>query len=134
MLTKNIYFMFFVCFALVGLYACTSRPKDNFSNLSSDQFERLITEQDVQCLDTRTSDEYLAGHIEGSININVLDSINFAENVENLLDPNKPVAVYCKSGRRSRKAARILNKKGFVVYNLDKGYLNWVELGKEVVK
>ena len=134
MLTKNIYFMFFVCFALLGLFACTSQPKDNFSNLSTDEFERLITEQDVQCLDARTPDEYTAGHIEGSININVMDSTTFADKAEDLLDPKKPVAVYCKSGRRSRKAARILNKKGYVVYNLDKGYLNWVELGKEVVK
>ena len=126
--------MFFVCMALLGLYACTSQPKDKFSNLSTDQFERLITEQDVQCLDARTLEEYAAGHIEGSINIDVKDSTNFASKAEEMLDLKKPVAVYCKSGRRSRTAARILNQKGYVVYNLDKGYLNWVELGKEVVK
>lgn len=134
MLTKNIYFMFFVCMTLLGLFACTSKPKDNFSNLSTDQFDRLITEQDVQCVDTRTPEEFAAGHIQGSININVMDSTSFAEKVEDMLDPKRPVAVYCKSGRRSRKAARILDKKGYVVYNLDKGYLNWIELGKEIVK
>lgn len=133
MLTKSIYFMFFVCIFLWGLVACSSKPKDNFSNLSSDEFERLITEQDVQCLDTRTPAEFTEGHIEGSININVLDE-SFAGMVDELLDPKKPVAVYCKSGRRSRNAARILQKKGFVVYNLDKGYLNWVDLGKTVIK
>ena len=42
------------------------------------------------------------------------------------------VAVYCKSGRRSRNAANILVKKGFKVYNLDKGILDWKELGKEI--
>lgn len=125
--------MFFVCFALWGLIACSSKPKDTFSNLSSDEFERLITEQDVQCLDARTPAEFTEGHIPGSLNINVLDD-NFASMVEDLLDIKKPVAVYCKSGRRSRNAARILQKKGFVVYNLDKGYLNWVDLGKEVIK
>ena len=133
MLTKNIYFMFFVCISLWGLFACSSQPKDQFSNLSSDEFERLITEQDVQCLDARTPAEFTEGHIAGSININVLDD-SFSGMVDDLLDPKKPVAVYCKSGRRSRNAARILHKKGFVVYNLDKGYLNWVELGKDVIK
>ena len=125
--------MFFVCMALWGLFACSSKPKDQFSNLSSDDFERLITEQDVQCLDARTPAEFSDGHIEGSINIDVQDE-SFAGVAEELLDPKKPVAVYCKSGRRSRNAARLLHKKGFVVYNLDKGYLNWVDLGKSVVK
>ena len=125
--------MFFVCIALWGLFACSSKPKDQFSNLSSDDFERLITEQNVQCLDTRTPAEFSDGHIEGSINIDVQDE-SFAGLADDLLDPEKPVAVYCRSGRRSRNAARILHKKGFVVYNLDKGYLNWVDLGKSVVK
>ena len=32
---------------------------------------------------------------------------------------DKDVAVYCRSGKRSRTAAEILIKKGFKVYNLD---------------
>ena len=133
MLTKSTYFMFFVCIFLWGLFACSSKAKENFSNLSSDEFERLITEQDVQCIDARTLAEFTEGHIAGSININVLDD-SFASIAEELLDPKKPVAVYCKSGRRSRKAANLLHQKGFVVYNLDKGILNWIDLGKEIVK
>ena len=46
----------------------------------------------------------------------------------------KEVAVYCRSGRRSRTAADILVKKGFKVYNLDKGILNWMEEGREIEK
>ena len=133
MLTRSTYFMFFVCIFLWGLFACSSKPKENFSNLSSDEFEKLITEQDVQCLDARTPAEYTEGHIAGSININVMDD-SFAGMADELLDPKKPVAVYCKSGRRSRNAANLLHKKGFVVYNLDKGILNWIDLGKEIVK
>jgi rhodanese-related sulfurtransferase len=42
--------------------------------------------------------------------------------------------LYCKSGRRSRNAARLLSQKGFKVYNLDKGFESWKENGKEIEK
>ena len=79
----------------------------------------------------RTVAEYSEGHIPGSININVLDE-QFAAYADELLDKNEPVAVYCKSGRRSRNAARLLSQKGFKVYNLDKGFESWKENGKEI--
>ena len=133
MLTKSMYFMFFVCFALWGMMACSSKPKDHFSTISADDFEKLIIDENVQCLDVRTLAEFCEGHIPGSGNINVRDS-SFAAMVDDLLNKEYPVAVYCKSGRRSRKAANILDKKGYKVYNLDKGILNWIELGKPIEK
>jgi rhodanese-related sulfurtransferase len=57
---------------------------------------------------------------------------SFSANADELLNPEQTIAVYCKSGRRSRNAAKILVKKGFKVYNLDKGFDNWKELGKEI--
>ena len=134
MALKSIYFMFFVCVFLFGLMACSSKPKEKFSNLSADDFERLISvDESIQRLDVRTVAEYSEGHIPGSININVLDD-NFPANVDEVLDKSRPVAVYCKSGRRSRNAANLLVKKGFTVYNLDKGILGWIDLGKEIEK
>ena len=82
-------------------------------------------------VDVRTLAEHMEGHIPGSLNINVQDE-NFASCIDDLLDKKKEVAVYCRSGRRSRTAAEILVKKGFKVYNLDKGILNWMEEGREV--
>ena len=76
----------------------------------------------------------MEGHIPGSININVKDETGFPVAVDELLDKNREVAVYCRSGRRSRTAADILVKKGFKVYNLDKGILNWIEEGREIEK
>lgn len=123
--------MFFVCACLLGMMACSTRQKNSFKNLSADEFERLITADDVQCVDVRTVAEYSDGHIAGSLNLNVMDDA-FASNADEWLDKEHPVAVYCKSGRRSRKAAWLLAKKGFVVYNLDKGFENWKECGKPV--
>lgn len=133
MTLKSIYFMFFVCVFLFGLMACSSKPKDKFTNLSADEFEKLIENDDVQRLDVRTVAEYSEGHIPGSININIFDD-KFSAAVDEILDKSKPVAVYCKSGRRSRNAARLLVKKGYTVYNLDKGILNWIDLGKDIEK
>lgn len=133
MVLKSIYFMFFVCVFLFGMIACSSKPKDKFTNLSSDEFERLIEDRNVQRLDVRTVAEYSEGHIPGSININILDD-NFSSATDEVLDKSLPVAVYCKSGRRSRNAARLLVKKGYTVYNLDKGILNWIDLGKDIEK
>lgn len=133
MVLKSIYFMFFVCVFLFGMMACSSKPKDKFTNLSSDEFERLIEDRNVQRLDVRTVAEYSEGHIPGSININILDD-NFSSATDEVLDKSLPVAVYCKSGRRSRNAARLLVKKGYTVYNLDKGILNWIDLGKDIEK
>lgn len=133
MVLKSIYFMFFVCVFLFEMMACSSKPKDKFTNLSSDEFERLIEDRNVQRLDVRTVAEYSEGHIPGSININILDD-NFSSAADEVLDKSLPVAVYCKSGRRSRNAARLLVKKGYTVYNLDKGILNWIDLGKDIEK
>lgn len=125
--------MFFVCVFLFGLMACSSKPKDKFTNLSADEFEKLIENDDVQRLDVRTVAEYSEGHIPGSININIFDD-KFSAAADEILDKSRPVAVYCKSGRRSRNAARLLVKKGYTIYNLDKGILNWIDLGKDIEK
>ena len=76
----------------------------------------------------------MEGHIPGSLNINVKDEANFPTAVDSLLNKGQDIAVYCRSGRRSRTAADILVKKGFKVYNLDKGILNWIEEGREIEK
>jgi len=131
---KTIYMIFFVCAFSLGLWACTGKQKVEYKNLSSAQFEQLIKNPNVQLVDVRTLAEHMEGHIPGSLNINVKDEEGFPEAVDELLDKGREVAVYCRSGRRSRTAAELLVKKGFKVYNLDKGILNWIEEGREVEK
>ena len=130
---KTIYLFFFVSVFSLGLWACTGKQKVEYKNLSSTQFEELIKSPNVQLVDVRTLAEHMEGHIPGSLNINVKDE-QFSSCADDLLDKDKEVAVYCRSGRRSRTAADILVKKGFKVYNLDKGILNWIEEGRETEK
>ena len=131
---KTIYMIFFVCAFSLGLWACAGKQKVEYKNLSSAQFEELIKSPNVQLVDVRTLAEHMEGHIPGSLNINVKDEEGFPAAVDDLLDKGREVAVYCRSGRRSRTAAELLVKKGFKVYNLDKGILNWIEEGREIEK
>jgi len=131
---KTMYMIFFVCAFSLGLWACAGKQKVEYKNLSSAQFEELIKNPNVQLVDVRTLAEHMEGHIPGSLNINVKDEEGFSAAVDDLLDKGREVAIYCRSGRRSRTAADLLVKKGFKVYNLDKGILNWMEEGREIEK
>ena len=121
-------------------FACSSplsshvSRKERISNLSpADEFATLIADSDIQRLDVRTVAEYSEEHIPGSININVLDE-QFAAIADSTLQKDKPIALYCRSGKRSKKAAAILSRKGYKVYELDKGFIGWKEAGKETEK
>lgn len=130
---KTLYFFLFVTIFSLGMWACTGKDA-KYKNLTSGQFEQLIKDTSIQLVDVRTLAEHMEGHIPGSLNINVQDK-EFASCVDDLLDKNRPIALYCRSGRRSRKAAKLLIEKGYQkVYNLDKGILNWMEEGREVEK
>lgn len=114
------------------LFSCQHRGGD-FESVPVEKFAALIADPEMQRLDVRTVAEYSEGHIPGSININVLDK-EFASVSDSILQKDKPVAVYCRSGKRSKKAAAILSEKGFKVYDLDKGFIGWQEAGKETEK
>ena len=87
----------------------------------------------MQRLDVRTVAEYSEEHIPGSININVLDE-QFAAVADSTLQKDKPVALYCRSGKRSKKAADILSKRGYTVYDLGSGFNGWKAAEKETEK
>lgn len=116
------------CLFLTSLFSCQQQGAD-FKIVSVDEFAALIADPNVQCLDVRTVAEYSEGHIRGSININVLER-EFESVADSVLDKTKPVALYCRSGRRSKKAASILAAKGYKIYDLARGITGWEKSGK----
>lgn len=80
--------------------------------------EKLIGDDSVTLLDTRTNKEFDLGHVEGFINI-PLDELR--ERLEEI-DKEKPVYVMCQSGLRSYIATRILEGRGYEAYNFSGGY------------
>ncbi len=96
-------------------------------------FSKLVNHKGGQILDVRTPEEWAEGTIKGAIKINYYDD-DFQSQLSKL-DKNKPVYVYCKSGGRSGKAAKQMEKMGFItIYNLDGGISAWKDAGKEIVK
>ncbi|WP_456441257.1 rhodanese-like domain-containing protein [Psychroserpens sp.] len=92
--------------------------------LSPIDFKNQIKGKNIQLVDVRTSKEYTSGHIKGAKNIDFFSgkfSVEF-----NKLDKEKPVFVYCRSGSRSRQAARKLSKMDFKkICDLKGGILNY---------
>ncbi len=109
--------------AMIGTYA----------NMGVDEFQTLIANPAVQLLDVRTRDEYDDGHIAGATLVDVNDT-TFVDQAMAVLDPQRQVAVYCRSGRRSARAASLLTARGFKVTNLDGGVMAWQDAGKALVK
>lgn len=112
-----------------SLFSC--QQKGDFETLNVEEFNSFIQNEEVQRLDVRTMAEYSEGHIANAININVLDQ-SFTSMADSLLNKSKPVALYCRSGKRSKKAASILSEKGYKVVELDRGFNAWLEAGKKV--
>ena len=116
----------FTLFIMSSCVQCSvSHTGGNFRRVDVAEFKEFIANPDVQLVDVRTAEEYNAGHIPGSINIDVLKGY---EELASTLNPERPVALYCRSGRRSENAGWVLEKAFFKnVVDLKGGYNEWVE-------
>lgn len=92
--------------------------------------EMLKQTAEIQLVDVRTAEEFAAGHLRGALLID-FNAPNFTERAQALLKKKVPVAVYCRSGRRSAGAVERLRGVGFTkVYNLQGGFLDWLSEGQ----
>ena len=118
---------------LMCLILSCSNDNMNYISVDVEEFEATISDTTVQVLDVRTAEEYMEGHIERSINIDVkTDTFEVGANTR--LDKSHTVALYCRSGRRSKKAAEILSNNGFKVIELNEGITSWTNNNKTTIK
>ncbi len=90
--------------------------------------DSIITKKDIQLVDVRTDAEFEEGHLQDALNMDVMEA-DFSTEAEKLNLEN-PVYVYCRSGKRSAKAALILKDLGFKeIYDMQGGYLLWESEG-----
>ena len=75
--------------------------------------ERLLSGQDMLILDVRSRDEFMGeyGHIPQSLNIPLPELDTRIDELLPYLD--RPIVIVCRSHKRSGKAVRILERKGF---------------------
>jgi UPF0176 protein len=98
--------------------------------VSPEDWNALISRDDVRVVDTRNHYEYHLGTFKGAEDPNTASFRDFPEWVERELDPQKDrnVAMFCTGGIRCEKATSYLLELGFEnVYHLDGGILNYLE-------
>jgi rhodanese-related sulfurtransferase len=123
---KNI---FILLFASISIVSC-SQKKEGVQNISVSEYQNLVHDNAI-VLDVRTEDETNQGQIKGASSLDFYES-NF-ENSLSLIQKDKEVFVYCQSGGRSKKAAKLLMEMGqFKVYNIEGGIRAWKAKGYEL--
>ena len=112
--------------ALIGsilLIACSSNSQ-TFTNLSPKEFKSVFEKENAILLDVRTPQEINGGMIENASTIDFYDA-DFSKKIAKI-QKDKTVYVYCKSGGRSSKAAKMLLESGQAkVVNLKGGIMAW---------
>jgi rhodanese-related sulfurtransferase len=76
--------------------------------------EKIIKEKQGTVLDVRTPEEFMGGHVAGSVNIPLQDLPKRIDEVEKL---KKPLVLCCASGGRSGQANIYLVQKGIECHN-----------------
>ena len=116
---KKIFIMGFLGF---NLFSNQTTAQTGFSKIDKTTFVQAISsDAAVQVVDVRTPGEFNTGHFENAVNLDFY-SPDFSTQLDKL-DKTKPVYLYCRSGNRSGKAAKMLVDKGFgEIYDLKGGY------------
>ena len=115
-------------FSFFGLFAQAQK----FKTVDVAEFAKAVADTSYVVVDVRTPAEHAEGHIPGThFNIDVLED-SYTETALKTLPKDKPVALYCRSGNRSKNAARILAQHGYQVLELVTGVRGWSAAGKKI--
>ena len=120
LIMKQIYVILLTICALV---ACQPNGA-MYQSVDVATFAEIIQDSNVVLLDVRTPSEYQAGHIPGAILIDVTQA-DFLPKCKQQLPIDKTIALYCRSGNRSKKAAQLLSQENYKVVELNTGFNSW---------
>lgn len=105
--------------------------KESYQNLNNQQLSRLIEADNITIIDIRRAEEWRqTGVIKNSKLLTLFDKNGktkpqFLTEIQRI-PKDKPIAIICKVGNRSKVASRYLSKQGWTkVYNLKHGILSW---------
>jgi rhodanese-related sulfurtransferase len=109
------------------LWGCSTMDD---TNITPEQASRMITaDTGIVLLDVRTPAEFNGelGHLKNAVLIPVQDLESRIGEVEQYR--GKKILAYCRTGRRSLTATKILRKNGFDAVNVTGGMVEWNKLG-----
>ena len=112
--------IFSILLTLLILSGCgSSAPNNNYQQISMKEAVSIMeTEDNYIILDVRTKEEYQEKHIPGAVNL-PNETISTAD-IPELPVKEQLILVYCRSGNRSKQAAKKLAALG---------YTNIIEIG-----
>ena len=110
-----------ILLCLMSFFGCKAA---DFRSVEAETFAKVIEDTTVVRLDVRTANEYAQGHIPNALLIDVTQA-DFMQKAEQLLPKDKTIALYCRSGRRSKNAAMQLAQHGYQVVELNTGFNSW---------
>lgn len=110
--------------AMLGVTFFSCSRNENINTVYAEDFATAIKAPGAQLLDVRTENEFGYGHIAGAVNID-MQNPDFVKLVKAKFNIKKPILIYCHSGRRSLRAAFVLEKQGFRLVNLYGGMIAW---------
>ena len=108
-------------FSFWGLFGQTNK----FKTVDVAEFAKAVADTSYVVLDVRTPAEHAEGFIPRThFNIDVLEG-NYTELALKTLPKDKPVALYCRSGNRSKQASQILADLGYTNIKEFGGIIDW---------
>ena len=122
---------------IIMLSSCSNNQAQQsvsvLENVDARTFKNFVDAGKGIILDVRTPEEVSKGYINNASTINLYDD-DFIAKI-NLIQKDKQIYVYCRSGNRSLVASELLKKNGFSkIYNLKGGISEWENNGFPIVK
>ena len=92
-----------------------------------------VKNQDLVLIDVRSPEEYAEGHIPGAINMPHDQIEQYVSQLDDIRD--KPILIYCRSGRRAKLALEDLKARSFAdVSHLEGDMMGWNGAGLPVAR
>lgn len=111
------------------LYSCKDVSAKEIEVITAAEMQTHLKYDNLQVVDLQPEEDYKKSHLINAKNI--IYNKDFRNQLEKL-DKDKPVAIYCTSGKVSPEAAKILKEAGFEhIYVLEGGISKWKEEIKE---
>ena len=109
-----------ILISLLLIISCSSSSTEDLNSITVEEVMQVIKEDNKEyfLLDVRTLEEYYGdlGHLPDA---ELIPYNEIADRIDELADQkDKTIIAYCRSGRRSGIATKLLTENGFKAYNM----------------
>jgi rhodanese-related sulfurtransferase len=136
-ISRKHFYTFFTGIIIAIIFSSTAMAENNYLditvNKAAEMIEQMSSDAPIVILDVRTKGEFDSGHLNDALNLDV-KSASFKEKISKL-DKDKTYLVYCRSGKRSKRAQNIMKELHFKkAINMLGGFIAWQKAGQPFSK